>query len=80
VAKAPPIATGRLLSLRLFSTLLKTSMSEPWDPMYEGQLPWSTRLFVIYLAVVLLVFCFRAIRVLWHLRSLRKAALEANGF
>jgi hypothetical protein len=45
-----------------------------FDPMYEGQLPWSTRLFVMYLAVVLLIFCFRAIRMLWHLRSLRKAA------
>jgi hypothetical protein len=50
------------------------------DPMYEGQLPWFIRLFVIYLAVVLLMFCFRVIRMLWHPRSLRKAAQEANAF
>ncbi len=49
-----------------------------WDPMCEGQLPWSTRLFVIYLAVVVVLFCFRATRMLWHLRSLRKVAQETN--
>lgn len=51
-----------------------------WDPMYEGQLPWSTRLFIIYLAVLFLVFCFRAIRMLLHLRTLRKGAQDANAF
>src|SRR6266480_2157232 len=49
-----------------------------FDPMYEGQLPWSTRLFVMYLIVVLLVSCFRAVRLVWDLRSLRKAGREAT--
>lgn len=49
-----------------------------FDPMYEGHLSWSTRVFVIYLAVVLLVFCFRAVRMLWQLRSLRSADQKTN--
>jgi len=49
-----------------------------FDPMYERQLPWSTRLFVMYLFVVLLVSCFRAVRLVWDLRSLRKAGREAT--
>ena len=40
----------------------------------------ATRLFVIYLAVVLLVFCFRAVRMLWYLRSLVRVANEATAF
>jgi hypothetical protein len=59
---------------------MQESTTIQWDPMYEGQLPWSTRLFVIYLAVVLLVSCFRAIRMLWYLSSLRTAAKEAKAF
>ena len=51
-----------------------------WDQMSEVRLPWSIRLFDIYLAVVLLAFCFRAIRMLWHLHTLRKSAQKANGF
>ena len=51
-----------------------------WEPMYEGQLPWFIRLFVVYLAVVLLLFCFRAIRMLRHLRSFSKAGQEANAW
>ena len=51
-----------------------------WNPMYEGQLPWSTRLFVFYLLVVLLVCCFRASRIFWQLRNLRKGTHTANGF
>jgi hypothetical protein len=57
---------------------MQESPTIEFDPMYEGQLPWSTRLFVIYLAVLLLVFCFRAVRMLWHLRSLRNAAQETS--
>ena len=59
---------------------MQESTTIDWHPMYEGQLTWSTRLFVIYLVVILLVFCFRAIRMLWHLRGLRKAGQEANSF
>ena len=59
---------------------MQESTAIQWDPMYEGHLDWSTRLFVIYLAVVLLLFCFRAVRILWHLRSLRRAAQKANAF
>jgi hypothetical protein len=43
-----------------------------WDPMYEGQLPWFTKVFVIYLALVLLVSAFRAINLLWRIRWLQK--------
>jgi hypothetical protein len=57
---------------------MQESTTIQWNPMYEGQLPWSSRLFVIYLAVVLLAFCFRAMHMLLHLRSLRKAGQEAN--
>lgn len=57
---------------------MQESTTFQWDPMYEEHLPWFIRLFVIYLAVVLLMFCFRAIRMLLQLRSLRKAAQEVN--
>lgn len=59
---------------------MQESTTIQWDPMYEGQLPWPTRLFVIYLVVVLIVFCVRATRILWLLRSLRKPTQEANVF
>jgi hypothetical protein len=47
-----------------------------FEPMYEGQLPWLTKLFVMYLAVALLASVFRAIRLMWSLRSLRKMEQE----
>jgi hypothetical protein len=40
--------------------------------MYESRLPWFTKVFVVYLAVVLFASVFRAIRLMWHLRALRK--------
>ena len=43
-----------------------------WEPMYELRLPWFTKVFVIYLALVLFASAFRAIRLMWHLRGLRK--------
>jgi hypothetical protein len=51
-----------------------------WDPIYEGHLDWSSRLFIIYLFAVLLLSCFRAVRMFWHLRNLRAAAQESNAF
>jgi hypothetical protein len=43
-----------------------------WDPMYESRLPWFTKVFVVYLAVVLFASAFRAIRLMWSLRGLRE--------
>ena len=44
-----------------------------WEPMYEGsRLPWFTKAFVVYLAIVLFASVFRAIRLMWRLRGLRK--------
>src|ERR1700690_1474262 len=43
-----------------------------WDPMYERQLPWFTKAFVIYLVVVLVVSVFRVIRLMWRMREFRK--------
>lgn len=57
---------------------MQESTSMEFDPIYEGQLPWSTRLFIIYLAVVLLVCFSRAVRMVWDLRTLRKAAQETS--
>ena len=59
---------------------MQEGISAQWDTMSEVRLAWSIRLFLIYLVVVVLVFCFRAIRMLWHMRSLRKAAQDANAF
>ena len=59
---------------------MQESTTIQWDPMFEVHLPWSTRLFVIYLAVVLLLFCFRATRMLWYLRSLGRVTNEAKAF
>ena len=60
---------------------MQESTPTQWDPMMnEGRLPWSIRLLIIYLVAVLLVFCFRAIPMLWRMRSLRKAAQDANVF
>ena len=50
-----------------------------WEPMYELRLPWFTKVFVIYLALVLFASAFRAIRLMWHLRGLRKMGQEASG-
>lgn len=47
-----------------------------WEPMYEGHLPWFTKVFVVYLALVLLVSVFRAISFMWRLRGLRKMEQE----
>ena len=59
---------------------MQESTTVQWSPMYEVRLPWSTRLFILYLTVVLLLFCFRAIRMFWHLRSLRNTAKESKEF
>jgi hypothetical protein len=47
--------------------------------MYELRLPWFTKVFVIYLALVLFASAFRAMRLMWHLRGLRKMGQEASG-
>ena len=59
---------------------MQESTTVQWDPMYEVRLPWFARLFILYLAVVLLMFCFRAIRMLWLLRGLRNTAKESKEF
>ena len=43
-----------------------------WDPMYEGQLPWFEKAFVIYLVVVLLVSISRVISLMWRMREFQK--------
>jgi hypothetical protein len=48
-----------------------------FEPMYEGQLPWFIKLFVLYLAASLLASVFRGIRLMWTLHSLRKMGREA---
>jgi len=58
---------------------MQESTTIQWEAVPEGHLPWSTRLFVIYLAVVLIVWCFGVVRMLWQFRSLRQANLEAGG-
>ena len=58
---------------------MQESTTIQWEAMPEGHLPWSTRLFVIYLAGVLLVLCFAVVRMVWQYRSLRHANLEAGG-
>jgi hypothetical protein len=50
-----------------------------WEPMYEGHLPWFNKVFIVYLALLLFVSLFRAVRLIWHLRSLRKMSQEASG-
>jgi hypothetical protein len=59
---------------------MQESTTIQWNPIPFGRLPWSTRLFIVYLAVVLLLFCFGAVRMLWHLRRLRNFAPEAYQF
>jgi hypothetical protein len=49
-----------------------------WEPMYEGRLPWFTKVFVVYLALVLLVSVFRAASLMWRFRALRKMEREAG--
>lgn len=48
----------------------------PFEPMYEGQLAWFVKLFVVYLAAVLLASVFRAVRLGRSLRCLRKMERE----
>ena len=50
-----------------------------WNPMYEGQVSWSARLFVVYLVVLLLVSGVRGMRMLWQLCRVRRAE-EPNAF
>ena len=49
-----------------------------WEPMYEAQLPSSTKVFVLYLALVLLVSAFRAISLVRQLWWLQKAHVEGS--
>jgi hypothetical protein len=63
----------------LISDALETVMQETtvgWNPMYESRLPWFTKVFVVYLLLVLFASVFRAIRLMWHLRGLRKMEQE----
>jgi small-conductance mechanosensitive channel len=48
-----------------------------YDPMYENHLLWSTRVFVLYLALVLLVSAFRAGSLIRRLAWLRKIQADA---
>jgi hypothetical protein len=48
-----------------------------WEPMYEGHLPWFTKVFVVYLALVLLLSVARATGLIRRLRALRKLEQEA---
>lgn len=62
----------------LESGLLETEMQETgvgWDPMYEGRLPWFSKVFVLYLLLLLLLSAFRAItlvRRLWSLQEIQQ--------
>jgi glucan phosphoethanolaminetransferase (alkaline phosphatase superfamily) len=47
-----------------------------WEPMYEGHLPWFTKVFVVYLALVMLLLAARAIGLIRRLRALRKLEQE----
>jgi hypothetical protein len=47
-----------------------------WEPMYEGHLPWFTKVFVVYLAIVVLISVLCAISLVWRLRALRKMERE----
>jgi hypothetical protein len=48
-----------------------------WEPMYEGHLPWFTKVFVACLALVFLISAVRAISLIRRLRALRKLEQEA---
>jgi hypothetical protein len=59
--------------------MVETTMQETtvgWDPMYEAHLPWFTKVFVVYLALVLLLSAARAISLIRRLRALRKLEQE----
>jgi hypothetical protein len=47
-----------------------------WEPMYEGHLPWFTKVFLVYLALMLLLSAARAISLIRRLRALRKLERE----
>jgi hypothetical protein len=47
------------------------------EPIYEGHLPWFTKVFVLYLAPVLFMSVLRAISLMRRLRRLPKAQKEA---
>jgi hypothetical protein len=47
-----------------------------WEPMYEGHLPWFTKVFVAYLALVLLLSAARAISLMRCFRAFRKLERE----
>jgi hypothetical protein len=68
-----------LLDFGTPETVMQEETIVGWEPMYEGRLPWFTKVFVVYLALVLLVSVFRAVRLMWRLRDLRKMGQEAPG-
>jgi hypothetical protein len=47
-----------------------------WYPAYEAQMPSSTKVFLLYLAMVLLVSAFRAMSLVRRLWWLKKTHLE----
>jgi len=48
----------------------------PFEPIYEGHSPWFVKLFLVYLAAVLLTSAFRAVRLVWSLRGLQEMKRE----
>jgi hypothetical protein len=50
-----------------------------WDPMYEGRLPWFTKVFVLYLVLALFVSVFRVISIMRRLGWPEKKQQEADG-
>jgi hypothetical protein len=52
---------------------MQEDMTVSFDPiLYEPQTTWFQRLFVIYLFSVFLIAIYRAIRIAWGMRKLRK--------
>ena len=50
-----------------------------FSPMYvEGPVPWFTRLFALYILVVVVIFLVRVIKLLVGLRNLRRAQKHPN--
>ena len=61
---------------------MQEDMTVSFDPiLYEPQTTWFQRLFVIYLFSVFLIAVYRAIRVAWGMRKLRKleSGISSNG-
>jgi hypothetical protein len=68
-----PVTINRVLNRGVKAEIvMQEDQTVAFQPIYEGYLPWYSKLFLIYLFVVLAVILVRIVKFVWNLLRLRK--------